>query len=624
MMARASSATARVTARLLSSSVAPPIAAVRELYRRGSGRRKVGPGQPRVVSCITGGGGQFFSWLLSEPGASSCLLEGRIPYDKASCVEFLSTHGRSADGIGYCSEAMAVQLASAARDRAIMLTPRVSQWPDAIGVACTATIVSHYTRRGAYRAHVATCTGPDASATAYTHTLVKGHRERSGEDEACALLSLRALAAAAGLDAATALESYGVRLDPSEARSNSVGEVAEGVEAIPSPVTVHDASSSSSASASSLILVQSQPGEEPKAVPMPRAGALPANTMIVPWDDELGTPKQIMAAAGEALSALGVVGDGGGDAAWAEVQAAVLLEAPTADHAAGFFALAQVPRPLENWAVWKSAPPPQQQQETEGQDQKEEEEPPLAPGLPKAPHKHRILRGDLPKGASILISPLAAHDLLASLLGHWDVGDGTVAIAQLISQGGKLVVARAADEAAAAVELAAKMAIEEELPKSLRGAFQFVSDSWYDGQLTNLSDGSPSTDKVDGVYKGGWDLDEKRPEGFGVMRWSNGITYEGRWKEGKYHGYGMKSYSKGGGYAGMWSGGKRSGWGISLYHGKFGYDRWVGSFVDDKPHGKGSMYMLTLGLPGRDIGGDVEEQEKAVPFAFEHGQPVDK
>merc|ERR1719453_1343076 len=74
------------------------------------------------------------------------------------------------------------------------------------------------------------------------------------------------------------------------------------------------------------------------------------------------------------------------------------------------------------------------------------------------------------------------------------------------------------------------------------------------------------------------------------MEWSNGIIYIGQWKAGKYHGYGAKLYSKGGGYVGDWVDGKRHGWGTSLYDGKWGYDRWEGPFVDDKPHGKGTMY----------------------------------
>ena len=52
---------------------------------------------------------------------------------------------------------MALLLAEAARDRALELTPQLIHWPDCVGVACTATIVSHYTRRGDYRAHAGVC-----------------------------------------------------------------------------------------------------------------------------------------------------------------------------------------------------------------------------------------------------------------------------------------------------------------------------------------------------------------------------------------------------------------------------------------------------------------------------------
>ena len=128
----------RTARRRLSTAPAPAVEAIRALYRRGSGRRKIGPGQPRVVAVVTGGGGSLFSWLLSEPGASSCLLEGLVPYGKDSLNEFLAEHGRSADHVGFCSPEMAAVLAAAARDRAIALTPLVSQWPDAIGVASQA------------------------------------------------------------------------------------------------------------------------------------------------------------------------------------------------------------------------------------------------------------------------------------------------------------------------------------------------------------------------------------------------------------------------------------------------------------------------------------------------------
>ena len=112
------------------------------------------------MALVTGGGGSLFSWMLSEPGASSMLLEGRIPYGKESAGAFLGEHGRTAEGVGFCSTEMSALLAAAARDRAIMLTPRVASWPDAIGVASTATIISHYTRRGDYRVHAAAWAHP--------------------------------------------------------------------------------------------------------------------------------------------------------------------------------------------------------------------------------------------------------------------------------------------------------------------------------------------------------------------------------------------------------------------------------------------------------------------------------
>ena len=72
---------------------------------------------------------------------------------------------RSAEGIGFCSEDMALELASAARDRCLHLEPVLRRWPDAIGVACTATIVSHYRRKGAYRVRVVYREGPQKTNT---------------------------------------------------------------------------------------------------------------------------------------------------------------------------------------------------------------------------------------------------------------------------------------------------------------------------------------------------------------------------------------------------------------------------------------------------------------------------
>lgn len=99
------------------------------------------------------------------------------------------------------------------------------------------------------------------------------------------------------------------------------------------------------------------------------------------------------------------------------------------------------------------------------------------------------------------------------------------------------------------------------------------------------------------------------------MEWSNGITYVGQWRGGKFHGFGAKLYSKGGGYVGDWVEGKRHGWGTSLYDGKWGYDRWEGPFVDDRPHGQGTMYgadepvVVEFEFFDRDGDGTVSEKE---------------
>jgi hypothetical protein len=194
-------------------------------------------GQPRVVLAVTGGGGQFFGEMLKQPGASSCILETVVPYSKNSCLDFLEKRGQTAEGIGFCSEGMAWRLATSARDRAMELENDLNRWPDVHGVSSTATIVSHYPRRGGYRCHAAAVDARGCGST-YTHTMVKGHRGREGEDLACALLTARALADSTGraFDA-----THGVRLVEEPAadarRTNAVGEEAEGIEAVPARET---------------------------------------------------------------------------------------------------------------------------------------------------------------------------------------------------------------------------------------------------------------------------------------------------------------------------------------------------------------------------------------------------
>ena len=63
----------------------------------------------------------------------------------------------------------------------LALTPELARWPDCVGVACTATIVSHYTRRGAYRIHAAGVSAAEEAAVSLSHTLVSPVVFREGK-----------------------------------------------------------------------------------------------------------------------------------------------------------------------------------------------------------------------------------------------------------------------------------------------------------------------------------------------------------------------------------------------------------------------------------------------------------
>ena len=129
------------------------------------------------------------------------------------------------------------------------------------------------------------------------------------------------------------------------------------------------------------------------------------------------------------------------------------------------------------------------------------------------------------------------------------------------------------------------------------------SGEHFEGRVTDLTDGSPSTEIGTGRYAGGWA--DGKPSGKGVMSWDNGITFDGEWRDGQFHGFGAKRYSRGGGYEGEWVSGKRQGRGTTFY----AYGRWEGPFEGDRPHGEGTMY--------------VDGEGEGKPFRFDAGKPLD-
>ena len=162
----------------------------------------------------------------------------------------------------------------------------------------------------------------------------------------------------------------------------------------------------------------------------------------------------------------------------------------------------------------------------------------------------------------------------------------------------------------------------------------------YEGRVSGVDDGSPSTVGVEGNYKGEViDQDSSPPSspssspsciphGFGVMSWDNGIQYKGMWQSGQYHGVGRKLYSRGGGYEGRWEEGKRQDKaGISFYSegvslGREGVLRWEGPFVNDLAHGVGQAYVAAEGMEGDERwAGDTAV--KGPRIEFKEGMPVD-
>jgi hypothetical protein len=144
---------------------------------------------PRIVLVVAGAGSKALADLLAVAGASRTLLEGLVPYSKASFDEFL---GRPAGK--YATSQMARLLAGRAYRRACWLADGDKP---TLGVACTAAIISEQPRRGTHRAHIA-CWGAD-QLLEYSISLDKGARDRMGEENLVSRMILNALADASNV-----------------------------------------------------------------------------------------------------------------------------------------------------------------------------------------------------------------------------------------------------------------------------------------------------------------------------------------------------------------------------------------------------------------------------------------
>ena len=91
------------------------------------------------------------------------------------------------------------------------------------------------------------------------------------------------------------------------------------------------------------------------------------------------------------------------------------------------------------------------------------------------------------------------------------------------------------------------------------------------------------------VYDGAW-LNGKR-NGFGILKWPNGDSYTGQWKDDKYHGEGTYSTVNGFTCKGLWEKGKMNGNGEEKFADGNSY---VGEFKNDRRDGHGT-YTLANG-----------------------------
>lgn len=144
----------------------------------------------KLVYEFTGAGSLALTWLHSVGGSSRLLLEAHDRYSADSLTELLGKPPEK-----FVSAETAALMAHRAYRRAVRLSDGVSP---CIGLACTATIATDRTKRGEHACHVAV--QDRHGRTDYGIVLIKGERDRLGEESLVAGLIIRALAHACGVD----------------------------------------------------------------------------------------------------------------------------------------------------------------------------------------------------------------------------------------------------------------------------------------------------------------------------------------------------------------------------------------------------------------------------------------
>ena len=142
---------------------------------------------------ITGAGTSAISALFAVAGASRTVIDAQVPYSRAALDDYVGVQAGQ-----HVSEDEAKLMAVRAYERAVKLTANGDVGRRLIGLSCTAAIATDRLRRGENRAHIAWYDGKTGAA--YSMVMIKGAREREGEEAVCGAIILNALAEACGIE----------------------------------------------------------------------------------------------------------------------------------------------------------------------------------------------------------------------------------------------------------------------------------------------------------------------------------------------------------------------------------------------------------------------------------------
>ena len=174
----------------------------------------------KLVFEFAGAGSRALAWLHSVAGSSRTMLEATDRYSPPSLAELLGATPEK-----FVSRSTAEAMAAAAYRRAVRLS---GDSTPVIGVALTATIATDRIKRGDHGCWVAVCSR--AGLRCYGLTLVKGARQREGEEFLLSALVIWAIAEGCGVADQVPLDLVeGERIDRFEtARPDVVAQLIDG------------------------------------------------------------------------------------------------------------------------------------------------------------------------------------------------------------------------------------------------------------------------------------------------------------------------------------------------------------------------------------------------------------